>query len=115
MSEVPVKKTGYNPADNLPGPGPGRPKGVPNRVTTNLKEAILKAAAAAGGEEGQAGLIEYLTQQAKREPVAFMSLLGRIIPLTLRGDPESPLQVEISNASSKLRTIVEGMAERVEE
>jgi len=30
---------------SLKGPGPGRPKGMPNKTTALLKDAILKAAA----------------------------------------------------------------------
>ena len=44
-SKAPVKKTANKPGlgryGNLPGPGPGRPKGVPNKFTGELKEAIL--------------------------------------------------------------------------
>ena len=38
-----VKKTTKNLGNhgNLPGPGPGRPKGVPNRINRDLKEAYL--------------------------------------------------------------------------
>lgn len=90
----------------------GITKRGPSKVTHALKEAILLAAEQAGGE---GGVVEYLTRQAEREPAAFMSLLGRVLPLTLQGDKDNPLQVELTNASSKLRTIVEGMAERVEE
>jgi hypothetical protein len=34
-----TKKLGNH--GNLPGPGPGRPKGVPNKVNRDLKEAYL--------------------------------------------------------------------------
>ena len=47
---------------NLPGPGPGRPKGVPNKINRDLKEAYLMAANLAGGKEG---LIGYLKTQAE--------------------------------------------------
>ena len=45
-----AKKQGNH--GNLPGPGPGRPKGVPNKVNRDLKEAYLMAANLAGGKEG---------------------------------------------------------------
>lgn len=57
--------------------GPGRPKGVPNRTTTLLKDAILKAAQMAGGEGGIEG---YLARMAEEQPPAFMSLLGKVLP-----------------------------------
>ena len=69
-------------------PGPGRPKGVPNKITADLKRAILEAAEAAGGEGGTTG---YLTRQADHNPAAFMSLLGKVLPTTVVGDPDNPL------------------------
>lgn len=59
---------------------PGRPKGVPNKTTTLLKEAILRAANEAGGG-GPDGTIEYLTLQAHQNPAAFMGLLGKVLPM----------------------------------
>lgn len=56
----------------------GRVKGTPNKTTATLKEAILLAAEAAGGKDG---LVSYLTQQASEEPVAFMGLLGKVLPM----------------------------------
>lgn len=69
-------------------PGPGRPKGVPNRVTTALKETILAAADAQPG-----GAIGYLTRQAVENPVAFMGLLGRVLPMQVAGDPDNPIRI----------------------
>src|SRR5690554_4771742 len=57
---------------------PGRPKGVPNKTTTLLKEAILRAADEAGGS---GGVVEYLTLQAHQNPAAFMGLLGKVLPM----------------------------------
>ena len=72
--------------------GKGRPKGSPNKITADLKRAILEAAEAAGGEGGTAG---YLTRQADENPAAFMTLLGKVLPTTLAGDPENPLPLSI--------------------
>lgn len=58
-------------------PGPGRPKGVPNKSTALLKDAILQAATNAGGREG---LIGYLEAQAVANPGPFMTLLGKVLP-----------------------------------
>lgn len=59
-------------------PGPGRPKGVPNKSTQLLKDAILQAAQDAGGAGGMVG---YLTLQAQENPGPFMSLLGKVLPM----------------------------------
>ena len=68
--------------------GPGRPKGVPNKITSDLKRAILEAAEAAGGEGGTVG---YLTKQANDNPASFLALIGKVLPTTIAGDPENPL------------------------
>lgn len=70
-----------------PRAGMGRPKGALNKTTTALKEAILKAAE----EAGDGDIVVYLTTQARENPTAFMSLLGKVLPMTVAGDPESPL------------------------
>lgn len=63
--------------------GKGRPKGSPNKITADLKRAILEAAEAAGGPLGTVG---YLTAQATSNPAAFMTLLGKVLPTTGPGE-----------------------------
>lgn len=63
-------------------PGPGRPKGIPNKNTTLLKDALLAAATQAGGKDG---LVGYLTEQAIANPQSFLPLLGKVLPLQLAG------------------------------
>ena len=81
-----VKETRRNDAIGKGKPGPGRPKGSPNKVTRALKEAILEAAEAAGGK---GGIVAYLTRQAKENPRAFLPLLGRILPIEVNSPNES--------------------------
>ena len=69
----------------------GRKKGVPNKIPAGLKEAILKAAELAGGDDGAVG---YLTQQARMNPGPFMGLLGKVLPMQIAGDKENPLVIE---------------------
>lgn len=59
--------------------GKGRKKGVPNRLTKQLKEMILGALDDAGGQD-------YLTEQARENPKAFLALLGRVLPTTIKAD-----------------------------
>ena len=61
----------------------GKPKGTLNRVTRDLKAAILQAGNAAGGV---GGLVSYLTQLALSNSSAFSSLLGKCLPYTLSAD-----------------------------
>lgn len=65
----------------------GRKKGTPNKATATLKEAILLAAAGAHKD----GMTGYLTDQAKNNPAAFMTLLGKVLPTTLANDPTNPM------------------------
>ena len=60
----------------------GRQRGTPNKATALLKDAVLQAAELAGDK---AGMVGYLTTQAKINPTAFMSLLGRVLPMQLEG------------------------------
>ena len=75
---------------------PGRPKGIPktggrkpgvsNKLTRDVKEMILTALSDLGG-------VEYLKQNAIENPVAFMTLIGKVLPLTVAGDSDNPLTV----------------------
>jgi hypothetical protein len=76
--------------ENLTNAGKGRKKGVPNKSTALLKDAILQAATAAGGKEG---LVGYLTTQAGANPQAFMALLGKVLPLQLTGEDGGAIKV----------------------
>ena len=67
----PNKKT----ENNLQGgPGPERPPGSQNKITVALKEAILAAGEAAGGE---GGLTAYLTRLAVENSSAYAGLLAK--------------------------------------
>ena len=70
----------------------GRKKGTPNKTTALLKDAILEAAQNAGDKEGMVG---YLEKQAKDNPPAFLTLLGKVLPMQVQGDPENPLDVVV--------------------
>ena len=87
MAKQTTKKARAAPKHKLP-PGPGRPKGVPNKTTTQLKEAILEAAALAGGEDG---LVGYLRMLAVTNSSAFSTLLGKVLPLQVTGADDGPV------------------------
>ena len=74
-------------------PGPGRPKGTPNKVTGLLKDAIIQAAQNAGGEGGMVG---YLTTQAKESPASFLALLGKVLPTQVAGDADNPIRINVT-------------------
>lgn len=54
----------------------GRQKGTPNKVTGDLRSMVLGALKDAGGQK-------YLAVQARENPNAFLSLLGRCLPKDL--------------------------------
>lgn len=56
----------------------GRKKGVGNKITRELKDMILAALDESGG-------IAYLKQQAQDNPSAFLTLVGKVLPLTVQG------------------------------
>lgn len=99
MTDETPKKRG-NP--NIP-PGPGRPKGVPNKINGLLKDAIVKAAELAGGEPNEetkypGGLVGFLYVQAlKAENGPFMTLLGKVLPMQLTGANGDPL-IDVKSA-----------------
>lgn len=67
----------------------GRQKGTPNKMTAALREAVFKAAENAGDGD----IVSYLTRQANENPASFMTLLGKLIPAQIGGDPDNPLAV----------------------
>ena len=89
-----VKETAKNPRPGDGTPGPGRPKGLPNKTTALLKDAILMAAETAGGGEPD-GLVNYLVAQAKQNPGPFMTLLGKVLPMQVSGEEGGNIIVEI--------------------
>lgn len=76
--------------------GPGRPKGIPNRTTTLLKDAILMAAEQAGNDlEKGSGIVGYLRAQAKENPGPFLTLVGKVLPTQVTGEAGGPLVVQV--------------------
>lgn len=83
-------KEGSNAGKRPPNAGKGRPPGIPNKTTGALKEMILGALAAAGGQA-------YLEARAKdpRTQQAFLGLVGKVLPMTVTGPEGGPLKVVI--------------------
>jgi hypothetical protein len=70
----------------------GKPKGAVSKSTALLKDAILRAAEQAGGQEG---LVGYLTTQAAENPGPFMSLLGKVLPMQVTGEDGGAVRIEV--------------------
>lgn len=59
-------------------PGPGRPKGVPNKTTKLAKEAIAEAFDRLGGADR---LVEWAQEDPDNEKVFYTALLPKLIPV----------------------------------
>ena len=80
-------------------PNAGRKPGVQNRITTDLKNMILSALEKAGGKGGGEA---YLEKQAKDNPVAFMSLVGKVLPLQVTGEGGGAVVITLSKTDADL-------------
>ena len=80
------KKTQKNGVIGRGLPGPGRPKGKPNKLTHDVKEMVLTALNEAGGAE-------YLRKQADKNPGAFLVLVGKLLPKQITGEDGAPLSL----------------------
>lgn len=89
MAEVAKKSRKANPnRGSKPGERRGgRKAGTPNILNAQVKDMIVNALHRAGGED-------YLYQQALEQPKAFMTLIGRVLPLQVTGEGGGPVQIE---------------------
>lgn len=55
----------------------GRSRGTPNKLTATVKDMILQALNDAHPKGGAA----YLKDQAEKNPTAFLTLVGKVLPL----------------------------------
>lgn len=67
-------------------PNSGRKKGSPNKKSAHLKEMILNALDKAGG-------VEYLAEQARESPSAFLALVGKVLPLQVTGENGGSIKI----------------------
>jgi hypothetical protein len=68
--------------------GQGRRKGVPNKLTRDVKEMILGALSAKGGQK-------YLERCAEENMAAFLTLVGKVLPLQLAAEGGGPLTITL--------------------
>lgn len=69
----------------------GRKAGTPNKITAEVKDMVLTALENVGG-------VEYLEQQAKVNATAFMTLVGKVLPLQVTGAGGGPVAYTILTA-----------------
>jgi hypothetical protein len=71
-------------ADSLGRKTGGRQKGTLNKLTSDVKDMIVGALSDAGGRK-------YLLAQAIEHPAAFMTLVGKVLPLQVSGEGGGPV------------------------
>jgi hypothetical protein len=89
--------------------GGGSRKGRPNKMNSDLKAMILGALDDAGGQQ-------YLAEQARANPAAFMTLLGKVLPHQVGGVPGEPIGISMSLEEAQAaarKAIEESFAEPV--
>ena len=64
----------------------GRKRGTPNKVSGDVKAMILGALSDVGGRD-------YLARQAVENPGPFMTLIGKVLPMQVTGDPDQPIAI----------------------
>lgn len=69
-------------------PGPGRPKGVPNKTTQLAKDAIAMAAEGLGGVPR---LIAWAQEDPGNEKAFWTQMYTKLVPLQVGADPNAPL------------------------
>ena len=86
--------------------GSGRKKGTPNKLTRDVKEAILEAFQKGGKlrwKNPKTGLyetitcpggVEYLQSMMISHPEQFLTLLGKLLPLQLTGEGGGPVEFQ---------------------
>jgi hypothetical protein len=75
--------------ENLTRKGAGRPKGSPNKLGKAAKDAIAEAADKLGGVDR---LVQWAQEAPENERAFWSSIYPKLIPVTLSGDSENPIQ-----------------------
>lgn len=80
-----------------PAAGKGRPKGATGKIPREVKAMILEALEGAGG-------VQYLEARAHdpKTASAFLTLVGKVLPLQLSGDPTNPITIAWPVAPSRV-------------
>lgn len=71
----------------------GRKKGTPNKITRDIREAVLQSFETVGGAA-------YLAEQARTNPTAYLTLVGKVLPLQVTGESGGPVKVTVEWSKS---------------
>ena len=81
-------------AGNPTKPGPGRPKGAPNKVTATAKEVIQFAAQGLGGGPG---LLAWAQKDDKNAAIFWGSIYPKLVPHQVTGEGGGPVTWQVVN------------------
>lgn len=82
-----------DPSANLTRKGRGRPKGSPNKLSKAAKDVIAQAAEGLGGADR---LLEWAKADPQNERAFWATIYPKLLPLTLSGDPDAPLDLSLT-------------------
>jgi len=83
---------------------PGRAKGIPNKFTMKLKDAIMEAAERSGKDgKGKDGAVGYLVWLSRNEPAVFGRMLEKAMPMQLEVKDKTDRTMNASEAVERLR------------
>lgn len=90
QKESQPKERPRSPLTGAPVPN-GRPKGIPNKQTKQIKDMVTQALERAGG-------VHYLVKCAHnpKTAAAFLSLVGKIVPLQVNANVDGAIKLELS-------------------
>jgi hypothetical protein len=74
-------------------PGPGRPKGSPNKVTAAAKDAIAQAAAELGG---YARIVAWAREDAANERAFWTTVYPKLIPVQVTGEEGGAIEINVT-------------------
>lgn len=80
-------------------PGPGRPKGVPNKTTQAAKDAIAEAAEALGGAQR---LVDWAKEDPANERVFWGTIYPKLLPLQVTGEGGGPVVVRATAQDERI-------------
>lgn len=95
MTKAPTKDVSVAGKRRPPAAGIGRKKGVPNKTTQALKDAIMNAFETVGGES-------YLVKVANADMRTFCTLLGRVLPTEIKADVSDTLADRLEQARRRI-------------
>ena len=71
---------------------PGKPKGATNHNTRAAKDIIARTAEMLGGADR---MLSWVQEDPQNERVFWGTIYPKLLPLTVAGDKDEPLRVEI--------------------